>query len=55
MCADDMVIFEESGEELQAMLNKTYFYTTNWYLIILHYNIPIKYKNLRRKCVQLWM
>ena len=30
MYADDMVIFAESAEELQAMLNTLYSYTTKW-------------------------
>ena len=32
--ADDMVIFAESAEELQAMLNTLYSYTTKWNLTV---------------------
>ena len=34
MYADDMVIFAESAEELQAKLNTLYSYTTKWNLIV---------------------
>ena len=34
MYADDMVIFAESAEELQAMLNTSYSYTTKWNLTV---------------------
>ena len=34
MYADDMVIFAESVEELQAMLNTLYSYTTKWNLTV---------------------
>ena len=34
MYADDMVIFAESAEELQAMLNTLHSYTTKWNLTV---------------------
>ena len=34
MYADDMVIFAESAEELQAMLNTLDSYTTKWNLTV---------------------
>ena len=34
MYADDMVIFAETAEELQAMLNTCYSYTTKWNLTV---------------------
>ena len=35
MYADEMMIFAESEEELQAMLNTWYSYTTKWNLTVI--------------------